>query len=83
MPKASKAEWLKAGIVKPAHAHMLRRSFATHLFESGSDLSDVLRTGRHSNRPGVVEGLRRQNDDDLRPSLSSKAGGFRSPLDGM
>jgi hypothetical protein len=53
---------------------MLRASFATHLFESGSDLSAVLGTGRHSNRSGTAGPSLYQKYDTLYPCPFPRSG---------
>ena len=47
--KAFKVAVRKAGIVKPATCHTLRRSFATHLLHSGYDIRTVQELLGHGN----------------------------------
>jgi site-specific recombinase XerC len=62
---------------------MLRASYATHLFKSGSDLSAVLGTGRHSNRSGVLGHCYIRSTILYIHVLFRDPASVHSPLDGM
>ena len=83
MQKVMKEGRLEAGIAKPASCHALRHSFATHLLESGSDLSACdAQAGIHT-----VQELLGQRDVKTTMIcthvLNRRRAGVRSPLDGM